>query len=139
MLPMRESVMRFIPTLGIAFIIACGLPATAQRRGFGAPVQENLAFRFVGPAVGNRIASVAGVPSENTAYSVGGAAGGVWKTTDSGKRWAPSFGGQSAQAMGAIAVAPSGRKTVWAGTGEAWVIRERDMMGSGIYKSTDSG
>src|SRR6185503_9734187 len=29
--------------------------------------------------------------------------------------------------------------TVWAGTGEAWVIRPSDVMGDGIYKSTDAG
>ena len=29
--------------------------------------------------------------------------------------------------------------TVWAGTGEAWVIRPSDVIGDGIYKSTDAG
>ena len=28
---------------------------------------------------------------------------------------------------------------VWAGTGEAWAIRDSDVMGDGIYKSTDAG
>src|SRR5581483_7403445 len=28
---------------------------------------------------------------------------------------------------------------VWAGTGEAWAIRDSDLMGNGIYKSTDAG
>ena len=28
---------------------------------------------------------------------------------------------------------------VWAGTGEAWAVRDMDMMGDGIYKSTDAG
>ncbi|HEV2687922.1 MAG TPA: sialidase, partial [Bryobacteraceae bacterium] len=42
-------------------------------------------------------------------------------------------------AIGALAVAPSDHKTIWAGTGEAWAIRDSDMMGDGIYKSTDSG
>jgi hypothetical protein len=28
---------------------------------------------------------------------------------------------------------------VWAGTGEAWAIRDSDMMGDGVYKSTDAG
>ena len=43
------------------------------------------------------------------------------------------------QAIGALAVAPSDPKIVWAGTGEAWAIRDADMMGDGIYKSTDAG
>jgi photosystem II stability/assembly factor-like uncharacterized protein len=38
-----------------------------------------------------------------------------------------------------LPVAPSDPKQVWAGTGEAWVIRDSDMMGNGIYKSSDAG
>ena len=68
---------------------------------------------------------------------MGAASGGVWKSTDSGARWAPVFDGQSAQAIGALALAVSDPKQVWAGTGEAWAIRDSDMMGDGVYKSTD--
>ena len=28
---------------------------------------------------------------------------------------------------------------MWAGTGEAWIIRYSDVMGDGVYKSTDGG
>ena len=28
---------------------------------------------------------------------------------------------------------------MWAGTGEAWAIRDADLFGDGVYKSTDSG
>jgi photosystem II stability/assembly factor-like uncharacterized protein len=116
------------------------IPISAQRRGFGGPqAPEGLQFRFMGPAVGNRIAAVAGVPGDNSTYYVGAASGGVWKTTDGGAQWSPIFDAQSAQAIGALAVAPSDHKIVWAGTGEAWVIRDSDMMGDGIYKSVDGG
>src|ERR1700679_2860094 len=116
-------------------------PAFAQRGGRGgapAPPQD-LAFRFMGPAVGNRIASAAGVPSDPTVYYAGAASGGVWKSTDSGRTWAPIFDSQPVQAIGALAVSTSDPKQVWAGTGEAWAIRDSDMMGNGIYKSTDAG
>ncbi len=43
------------------------------------------------------------------------------------------------QAIGALAIAQSEPNTVWAGTGEAWAIRDADVMGDGIYKSTDAG
>ncbi len=43
------------------------------------------------------------------------------------------------QAIGALAVSRSDPKQVWAGTGEAWAIRDSDMMGDGIYKSSDAG
>jgi len=116
-------------------------PAFAQRGGRGgapAPPQD-LAFRFMGPAVGNRIASAAGIPSDPTVYYAGAASGGVWKSTDSGRTWAPIFDSQPVQAIGALAVSTSDPKQVWAGTGEAWAIRDSDMMGNGIYKSTDAG
>jgi hypothetical protein len=38
-----------------------------------------------------------------------------------------------------VAVAPSDPNIVWAGTGEAWAIRDADVMGDGIYRSTDAG
>jgi photosystem II stability/assembly factor-like uncharacterized protein len=96
-------------------------------------------FRFVGPKVGNRIASGAGVPGDPTTYYAGAASGGVWKSTDGGNNWSPIFDKQTAAAIGALAVAPSDPSTVWAGTGEAWVIRESDVAGNGIYKSVDGG
>src|SRR5580658_7140593 len=115
-------------------------PAFAQRGGRGGPAPaQDLAFRFMGPAVGNRIASAAGVPSDPTVYYAGAASGGVWKSTDSGRTWAPIFDSQPVQAIGALAVSTSDPKQVWAGTGEAWAIRDSDMMGNGIYKSTDAG
>ena len=93
----------------------------------------------MGPAVGNRISAAAGIPGEPNTYYAGAASGGVWKSTDGGARWSPVFDGQPAQAIGALAVARSNRNIVWAGTGEAWAIRDVDMMGDGIYKSADAG
>jgi hypothetical protein len=84
-------------------------------------------------------AAVAGGPGDPNVYYAGVASGGVWKSVDGGNRWAPVFGKQSVAAIGALAVAPSEPDTVWAGTGEARVIRGSDVMGNGIYKSTDAG
>jgi photosystem II stability/assembly factor-like uncharacterized protein len=115
-------------------------PAVAQRRGgFAAPQQEPLTFRFMGPAVGNRISAATGIPGDPTTYYIGAASGGVWKSTNSGQSFAPVFDQQSSMAIGSLAVAPSDPKTVWAGTGEACAIRDSDMQGDGIYKSTDAG
>ena len=96
-------------------------------------------FRFVGPKVGNRIAAVAGIAGDPSTYYAGAASGGVFKSVDGGNRWEPIFDKQSAAAIGALAVAPSEPNTVWAGTGEAWAIRDSDVMGNGIYKSLDAG
>ena len=114
------------------------VPTYAQRR-FRGGNEDAFRFRFVGPIVGNRIASVAGVPGDPNVYYAGAASGGVWKTTDGGNRWEPIFDKEPAAAIGALAVAPSDPNVVWAGTGEAWAIRDSDVMGNGIYKSTDTG
>ena len=125
------------------FLLAIALiagPVGAQRWGGGGlAAPEGLSFRFMGPAVGNRISAAAGIAGDPTTYYVGAASGGVWKSTNSGQNWAPIFDSQTSQAIGALAVAPTDTKQVWAGTGEAWAIRDSDMQGDGIYKSTDAG
>ena len=103
------------------------------------PTQGGLRFRFVGPAVGNRVSAVAGVPGDPTIYYAGAASGGVWKSIDGGESWAPIFDSQPVAAIGALAVSPSSPSIVWAGTGEAWAIRDSDLAGNGVYRSTDAG
>jgi len=124
-------------------LLAAPTPAHAQRRGPvdpDAPVQgQPYRFDFLGPATGGRFASLAGVPGDTAIWYAGSASGGVWKTVDGGGAWRPVFDDQPVQAIGALAVAPSDKNTVWAGTGEAWAVRESDVMGDGIYKSTDAG
>src|SRR5258705_13306291 len=96
------------------------VPARAQRRGGGGtPPPEGLQFRFMGPAVGNRIAAASGVSGDPTTYYLGAASGGVWKSTDSARSFVPVFDSQPVQAIGSLAVSQSDPKTVWAGTGEA--------------------
>ena len=112
---------------------------SAQRRGGGGPPADALSFRFLGPVVGNRVASIAGVPGDPSIYYAGAASGGVWKTTDGGIRWVPVADSMPVAAIGALAVAPSDPSIVWAGTGEAWAIRDSDVIGDGIYKSMDAG
>ncbi len=100
-------------------------------------VANDLRYRYIGP-VGNRVASVAGVPGDPNVYYAGAASGGVWKTTDGGIHWSPIFDDQPVQSIGALAVAPSNPSVVWAGTGEPW-IRSHISIGNGVYKSTDAG
>lgn len=114
-------------------------PAFPQGRGAGNFGPESFRFRAMGPAVGNRIASAAGIPGDPTTYYAGAASGGIWKSTNSGTTWTPIFDNQPVAAIGALAVSSTDHKIVWAGTGEAWAIRDSDMMGDGIYKSTDAG
>jgi hypothetical protein len=72
-------------------------------------------------------------------WYMGAASGGVWKSSDSGFTYVPVFDAQPVQAIGALAVSPSKPSVVWAGTGEAWTIRDADVTGDGVYKSSDAG
>ncbi len=132
----------FVALLSMAAIAAMS-PSAQQPSGSASPqptsTLEPLKFRYMGPAPAGRIATVAGVPGDPNTYYLGSASGGVWKSTDAGKTFAPIFDDQPVAAIGSIAVAASDPNTVWVGTGEPWVIRYSDVMGDGVYKSTDAG
>src|SRR5499427_1524907 len=96
------------------------------------PRDEGLRFRYMGPESAGRIAAVAGVPGDSQTYYAGAASGGVWKTSDGGKTFEPVFDDQPVQAIGALAVSQSNPSIVWAGTGEAWTIRDSDVTGDGV-------
>ena len=96
-------------------------------------------FEYAGPVSAGRISAAAAVAGKPGVYYAGAASGGVWKSTDGGSTWKPTFDSQSSQAIGALAVSESNPNVVWAGTGEGWAVRDMDMMGDGIYKSTDAG
>ena len=124
----------------LALVLLAFLPiASVWAADTPADPDADLKFRFLGPRVGNRIASIAGIPGDPSTYYAGAASGGVWKSIDAGHRWVPVFDKMPAAAIGALTVAPSEPSTVWAGTGEAWMVRDNDVAGNGIYKSTDAG
>ena len=50
-----------------------------------------LNYRLIGPFRGGRVLAVSGVVGQDNTYYFGGVAGGVWKTTDGGLNWKPSF------------------------------------------------
>jgi photosystem II stability/assembly factor-like uncharacterized protein len=108
-------------------------PADGGPNGLGA-----LHFRPLGPE-GNRVASITGVPGDPMTVYIGAADGGIWKTSDAGINWRPIFDDKDVSAVGALAVAQSAHETVWAGTGEPWLIRPYYTLGDGVYKSTDAG
>ena len=138
MIPMPKA-----PCVIVLLVVVAVSPLGAQRggrgNGGGSTVVQPPRFSYLGPDNGGRIAAVAGVPGDTTTYYFGAASGGIWKTTDGARTFAPIFDDQSVQAIGALATAPSNPRIVWAGTGEAWAIRDADVMGDGVYKSSDAG
>ena len=99
---------------------------------------SRLHYRFVGPE-GNRAVAVIGEPGNPMVAYVGAASGGIWKTDDAGWHWRAVFDSEPAQAIGALAMAPSAHNIIWAGTGETFFIRSMTALGNGVYKSTDAG
>jgi photosystem II stability/assembly factor-like uncharacterized protein len=101
-------------------------------------LMNGLKWRLIGPFRGGRVVAVAGVPGDSTTFYFGAVNGGIWKTSDAGVVWTPVFDKQAIGAIGAIAVAPSDAKTIYAGTGES-DIRSDLSSGNGVYKSSDGG
>ncbi|GMV05532.1 MAG: hypothetical protein AMXMBFR53_18100 [Gemmatimonadota bacterium] len=116
-----------------------GLPAAgATAQPVDPDAYAGLRFRHVGPE-GNRAIAVVGEPGNPLVALVGAASGGVWKTTDGGASWRPTFDDMDQQSVGSLAMAPTAPNEVWAGMGETFIIRPALAMGTGIYKSTDQG
>ncbi|MFN7929709.1 MAG: hypothetical protein U0Y68_17555 [Blastocatellia bacterium] len=75
--------------------------------------------------------------SNKTVY-VGGAQGGVWRSTDNGQNWTPIMDDQPTQAIGSIAIDPTDANTIYIGTGEGNSAISC-YYGAGILKSTNGG
>ncbi|HVE79667.1 MAG TPA: hypothetical protein VNA89_12420 [Gemmatimonadaceae bacterium] len=100
---------------------------------------KKLQWRPLGPANNaGRISAVAGVPGDPYTYYVGGAAGGIIKTTNGGTTFQPIFDDQGSASIGAIALAPSDPDIIYVGTGEG-NPRNSASIGDGVYKSVDAG
>jgi photosystem II stability/assembly factor-like uncharacterized protein len=99
---------------------------------------QEMRWRFVGPNRAGWATVVAGVPGEPNTFYFGAAGGGVWKTTDAGETWEPLMQHETAAAIGALAVAPSDARVLYAGTGQV-AARYDIMAGDGMYRSADGG
>ncbi|MFN7965366.1 MAG: immune inhibitor A [Acidobacteriota bacterium] len=72
------------------------------------------------------------------ALYVGGAAGGVWKSTNDGLSWTSLLDAVDTQAVGAIAVDPNNTSVVWVATGDYNTGCE-GYFGVGMLRSIDGG
>lgn len=103
-------------------------------------LMSKLHWRSVGPYIGGRVVAVDGVANKPDLFYMGGVDSGVWKSTNYGNTWKNISDGwpSSSDSIGALAVAPSDPKVIYAGTGES-DIRGDMITGDGIYKTTDGG
>src|SRR5271157_2095162 len=132
--PCSPRTLRFRPanrlrstTLLAASVI---LAAAALAQDLDSASLDSLHWRLIGSFRAGRVTAVAGVPDNPNVYYFGTPGGGIWKTTDAGHVWKPIFDQPRIASIGALAVAPSDSKIIYAGTGE-------QTAGNGIYKSVD--
>src|SRR5262249_38521180 len=124
------------PALVCLMCLSVALPAAAQE--LPATLLQELHWRSIGPSRGGRVLAVAGVPREPNHFYFGAVNGGVWETTDAGRTWRPISDGHPIVSVGALALAPSNPKVIYAGTGEA-DMRSDIAQGDGVYRSADGG
>ncbi|MGE3618207.1 MAG: hypothetical protein AB7L66_20215, partial [Gemmatimonadales bacterium] len=75
-----------------AFAFGLAAPLAGQRARPVPPTNAApLRFEWVGPEPAGRISAVAGVAGDTSTYYFGAASGGIWKTTDAARTFAPIF------------------------------------------------
>jgi len=117
-----------------SLFVGVGAPAAAMNPS----LFQDLHWRLVGPFRAGRVLAVSGVAGEPDHFYFGSVNGGVWESLNAGRTWRPIFDDQPIGSIGALAVARSNPKVIYAGTGEA-DMRSDIAQGEGVYKSTDGG
>jgi photosystem II stability/assembly factor-like uncharacterized protein len=122
----------------------------ALRQSLGASLSSQTAttepaWKLIGPQpIGTsfpdagRVTSLVMDPANPKTLYMGGAEGGVWKTTDGGQVWKSMTDSQPSLAVGAITLDPTNPNTIYVGTGEQNFSGD-SYYGAGILKSTDAG
>src|SRR5215472_15265307 len=92
--------MRTLALLAFATTVAAQTPTDSVKLS---SVVSGLKLRSIGPALtSGRIADIAVHPTDKSIWYVGTAAGGVWKSTNSGISFTPIFDGEGSFTIGAV-------------------------------------
>jgi photosystem II stability/assembly factor-like uncharacterized protein len=134
--PGLSNFLRGAPAAAVRAPLADGLRSPIAQQS--ASLYSGLRWRMLGPFRGGRVDAVSGVAGRPNEFYFGAVNGGVWKSIDAGRVWAPVFDSQPVASIGAIAVAPSAPDVVYVGSGEC-TLRDSMGYGNGMYKSTDAG
>jgi photosystem II stability/assembly factor-like uncharacterized protein len=133
-------VIRFYRLILIVLTCVCSISflGVGHAEQYPENMYQEMQWRMIGPFRGGRTRAVAGVPNRPNLFYIGAVNGGVWKSDDYGRTWAPIFDQEPTQSVGAIAVAPSDPNIIYVASGEG--LHRPDLsVGNGIYKSTDAG
>src|SRR6202163_2794058 len=101
---------RHLAVAAVAVSLAASVPRSAvavraQAGRAGDPsLFAGLHWRNIGPFRGGRAVAVTGVPGDSRTFYMGTVGGGVWKTGNAGRTWAPIMDSQPVASIGAIAV-----------------------------------
>lgn len=109
-------------------------PVVTERWKPIGPTPIAASFPSMGVTSG-RVGSIAVSPIDPQIVLVGGATGGIWRSTDGGITFVPVSDDQVDLAVGSLAFAPSNPSVVYAGMGDA----AAGYMGSGVLKSVNGG
>ncbi len=88
--------------------------------------------------VSGRVTALAVDPSNTNTVYLGGAQGGIWKSTDAGVNWTPLTDNQASLATGSMVLDPLNSQIIYVGTGEENFGAD-NYYGIGILKSTNGG
>ena len=92
--------------LGLCVVVLLSLAVNAPAQ-ITPTLLAGMKWRQIGPFRGGRVLAVAGVPGDPNTYYFGAVAGGIFKSTNGGMTWIPTFDRQNIASIGAIAVIPA--------------------------------
>jgi len=127
------------PALAVVALVVVRPTLVGQGVPSESAALRHLSWRSIGPVnMGGRVADIAGIPGDPSTFYVVPANGGILKTTNGGTTFTSIFDSAEFASVGALAIAPSDRNVLWAGTGEG-DPRNSASFGNGVYRSDDGG
>lgn len=124
---------RVVVALAFATFLTAGAPVSAQTWSEWGPAPTS---GFGGAA--GRMSAIACSRTNPGLYFVGGADGGVWRSTNAGAAWTPVTDSMPTSAIGALAIDPTDESLIYAGMGEA-NFANHSRYGLGLLKSINGG
>ncbi|MEO0340266.1 MAG: hypothetical protein AAF242_13775 [Bacteroidota bacterium] len=125
--------------LGLSLLLFMGIQFPSIAQPIDASLFDALKPRNIGPAgMSGRVTAIDAVVADPNIIYIGTAAGGVWKSTNGGLSFKPTFDEQKVMSIGAVAINQQNPQEIWAGTGEG-NPRNSLSSGYGLYRSLDGG